>query len=777
MSLQVWLPLNGSLENKGLGTLSSDFSISSPIYSAGKTGNNLKISNQQSNVVTIDELKNKKNVTISFWLCPNSGNTFGQWRDVISFGVSNGTTISSFRMEASSSTGKNFGWWGNGILTNDEGCCLYNLNLDTWYHITIVLNGTTIKKYVNGELRETFTIPTSYANNYYFTGTMTLGDASMYVSLADVRIYDHCLSNEEIKQVYQCLILHYPLNNGYGNENLIEEGNLASSWVEEGCTRENVIDSSKGNCLKVIGKNGNKRIYKAVENVWMTNNQKYQVSFWAKTDTENCQINFSRNMTDYTKDFTLTSNWNYYIGTITTTGISDSGTLSLIVKTTNGIIYIKDIKLQKGTDQMIYSPNPADALYKTLGYNTTTEYDTSGFGNNGEKKNNPVYTTDSPIGNSCIQLQRANSQYIQLPEMTLPDTLTINFWAKVNSFGRWQRFFEFADALQGANGNYRFLFGTSNNTKQLCLHICGGSDGTTGWFINNNIGEIDTNWHSYSISINKTILNIFYDGKNILNKTITDNFPIHKRQYSYIGKSSYAADAYFDGEISDFRIYATALTADDIKQLYESKAKIDKDGNLYCNQFIDNDYKEELLTTQKMTFHQANSQGTITYEINGDEIINIITMGNTVSSWKYLFSSAFDKTKIINHKLKLNFKYKTDISNEYSLLVKMCKGDSTKPQTISNGKIIPKSDWQEYNGIITFGNTYDNQGIYIIYEGDFRGGNLYIKDLSLKIYENNNKTDFTKKSQIITGELSELDSNKTYVYKNSKIVTNQIIEN
>lgn len=36
MSLQVWLPLNGSLENKGLGTLSSDFSITSPTYSTGK---------------------------------------------------------------------------------------------------------------------------------------------------------------------------------------------------------------------------------------------------------------------------------------------------------------------------------------------------------------------------------------------------------------------------------------------------------------------------------------------------------------------------------------------------------------------------------------------------------------------------------------------------------------------------------------------------------------------------------------------------------------------
>ena len=224
MSLQVWLPLNGSLENKGIGTLSSEFSISSPIYSAGKTGNNLKISNQQSNIVTINELTNKKNVTISFWFCPNSGNTFGQWRDVISFGVSNGTTVSSFRMEASSSTGKNFGWWGNGILTTDGGCCPYTLNLDTWYHITIVLNGTTIKKYINGGLKETFTIPTSYANNYYFTGTMTLGDASMYVSLADVRIYDECLSASRVSDIYDSLICHFDFNIPYKDQNLASRG-------------------------------------------------------------------------------------------------------------------------------------------------------------------------------------------------------------------------------------------------------------------------------------------------------------------------------------------------------------------------------------------------------------------------------------------------------------------------------------------------------------------------------------------------------------------------
>ena len=290
MSLQVWLPLNGNLENKGVGTLSSDFSISSPTYSAGKTGNNLKISSQQSNVVTIDELTNKKNVTISFWFCPNSGNTFGQWRDVISFGVSNGTTVSSFRMEASSSTGKNFGWWGNGILTTDEGCFGYTLNLDTWYHITIVLNGTTIKEYINGGLQGTFTIPTSYANNYYFTGTMTLGDVSMYVSLADVRIYDECLSVKQIKEISKGLILHYPLNSGYGNENLLigtnkfnDSGNasgITSSTTEDNLLKV-VVTKDNGNWKQFVLGNGNGTILQNTMNV----GDKFVVSFDMKIES------------------------------------------------------------------------------------------------------------------------------------------------------------------------------------------------------------------------------------------------------------------------------------------------------------------------------------------------------------------------------------------------------------------------------------------------------------------------------------------------------------
>lgn len=357
--------------------------------------------------------------------------------------------------------------------------------------------------------------------------------------------------------------------------------------------------------------------------------------------------------------------------------------------------------------------------------------------------------------------------------MTLPDTLTISFWAKVNSFGGWQRFFEFTDALQGANGNYRFLFGTYSNTKQLGLHIYSGSDGTTGWFVNSNIGEIDTNWHFYSISINKTILNIFYDGKNILNKTITDNFPIHKRQYMYIGKSSYSADAYFDGKMSDFRLYATALTADDIKQLYQTKAKIDKNGNLYGNQFVEIDNERNLLDTDDYWISGQTSgtykQEKIECSDSSSGTATKITCTAAGNGGFYMGGhKVFDKTNLVNGKqycISLYVKSDNRTSVEFNV---ECKSAQSKT------RFIIGTEYRRLCIIYTYSNTTTYYA-FTSYGGWKVNENIYIH--SLKVTEYNPKSHIKNNSVIETNSFTEIGSeNETKIYKQD-IQTNQIIEN
>jgi hypothetical protein len=39
--------------------------------------------------------------------------------------------------------------------------------------------------------------------------------------------------------------------------------------------------------------------------------------------------------------------------------------------------------------------------------------------------------------------------------------------------------------------------------------------------------------------------------------------------------------------MSDFRIYATALSAEDVAELYHTAASIDKQGNLFCGEVVE----------------------------------------------------------------------------------------------------------------------------------------------------------------------------------------------
>lgn len=83
--------------------------------------------------------------------------------------------------------------------------------------VTVVDNVT--KFYKNGEyLGESSrgTAFTSDANNTMIgRETYASGYFSFNGDISDVRIYDHCLSPKEVKEISKALVLHYPLNDAY----------------------------------------------------------------------------------------------------------------------------------------------------------------------------------------------------------------------------------------------------------------------------------------------------------------------------------------------------------------------------------------------------------------------------------------------------------------------------------------------------------------------------------------------------------------------------------
>lgn len=67
MSLKVWLPLTGNLENKGLSE-GINFTQSSLTYSDGKIGQCAYFNNIKTNTVTIPNFNDTKQFSIALWI-------------------------------------------------------------------------------------------------------------------------------------------------------------------------------------------------------------------------------------------------------------------------------------------------------------------------------------------------------------------------------------------------------------------------------------------------------------------------------------------------------------------------------------------------------------------------------------------------------------------------------------------------------------------------------------------------------------------------------------
>lgn len=601
MSLQVWLPFTGKTDNLGLGNnITLEQTGTTTFSDDGKFGK------CKTGGTTITSNRNPMGCegTICFWIYVDDN-----------YEISNGNCL--FGNNPTTAIAGNRKWslflfpnrnslhsWGcqfdDTSNTPNGSWTLNNVIPDgVWTHVTVAHDAQKQYIYINGILKSTI--------SWNSTGNLTFDVNTIIVSpntgakFNDLRIYDECLSKEQIHQISQGLILHYPLNSGYGNENLVpnlSQYTQLSPYIRktsavDGCvwmqgttficepsTTYTIQVKSDGTCVDTHG--GSHSASEKAFSIWLylcnenTSKDPYTGQYDNPICLKNNNYSYEKKGNMYIWKYTTPSTTKYMSMRIN--GYSN-GTDSTSIK-------FWDFKIEKGKDLTYPVPNQADDLYSQLGYDSTTVYDTSGFGNNGVMVNNIIHTSDTPLYDSSINLQRINSNYIDLQNTYITNQSTINLWGKVNTFNNYQRFFEFCNALQGATGSHRITLGTYQSTQQLALRIYGGDTGITSLYVN-NITTIDTNWHMYSIVFNKTNLKVFIDGTSIVDATMTQELTSMVRQYSYIGKSSYSGDSYFDGNISDFRIYSTALSAEDIKQLYESKARIDKNGNVYCNQFIE----------------------------------------------------------------------------------------------------------------------------------------------------------------------------------------------
>lgn len=212
MALQVWLPLNGSMENQGLlnltptqqGTISWIDGKIGKCLSAGNANQTVNGISYNSNLVA--ELGTEFSAAV--WVKPLGNHVHY-----------NGTFVSSGNWNAKR--------WAFGVnQTNsqvDVFCQGHNtyiacqVPVNIWTHLCCVHQGTTVKLYKNGEYVGEKTdvaegLNSDAANFCVGRETYASGYFSFNGNLNDLRIYNHALSVKEIKELFKGLVLHYKLN-------------------------------------------------------------------------------------------------------------------------------------------------------------------------------------------------------------------------------------------------------------------------------------------------------------------------------------------------------------------------------------------------------------------------------------------------------------------------------------------------------------------------------------------------------------------------------------
>lgn len=570
MSLQVWLPLNGDLKNQGL----SDITVTNSgatVNNNGKIGKCYYFGGQ--NQITFPSQS---------WMSMKPANHFSVFCWV------KGTTTGWLFAEGGWELLLRPTFAKIGLSNNGQYPAQYNYSFDTntWYHLGFTWSGSTgkLKLYLNGKLVASSDVPSSanFDINNSFKMCYTGG-----VYLNDFRIYNHALSVKEVKEIAKGLVLHYRLA-GPGQENLTKGNNTyeRNSASTDGCFW---FYGSNFNCKPSTTYTLSIDIDGTISNFHGGSASTDPAKRWASMWLYICKTGTSTNAAGggYDSPINLNStNYNFrkigptrYAWTYTTP--ADARSLSIRGNTySNGTNAIKvkfwNPKIEEGSVATPWCPNPADTLYHTMGYDNNIEYDCAGYQRNGTKSGTITWDIDSPRYTTSYRFN-TGSDYIKTNFSATMDELSISFWVKPSS----------------SDGGYSIICSNYNNPSGG-LWLATNCEGCSVWAYRyaymNVSGSLANNvWHHCVYTFKNGVSKWYVNGEE---KTLTKNtytgtaMPITDLTIgnSYTG-TSWNTKRY--GNLSDFRLYCTALSADDIKALYNDAGYVDKNGNFHAYEFVE----------------------------------------------------------------------------------------------------------------------------------------------------------------------------------------------
>lgn len=587
MSLIHWWPLNGNTNDLGISPCTV---TGTPTFNAaGKIGQCLSGGELTMPAAATAQVFNKDAVSICFWLY-NGGH------GGCIFGTDSMTPPNNRRFSLYQYPDANDLHWS---WQNEDSSGTFTSGVKTgviaryaWSHICAVWDNGTARIYVNGTQVGTST-GTCASTNWAYDTVIARPNNLRYYN--DIRIYNHALSAKEVKEISKGLMLHYNFEDEYieSTTNLCNSITPAkySGWGTITATQLKTNSYS----LKNTASNASQL------SVW--DSWGYDVSSYVgQTITFSAMIKDIQfvNVNNNTSWIAIgQANSGQYPNAITSSGtgnfIKYTGSNSIIKGTRltwTGIIqepgrvlfelwtYASSaggyIQLDLSEIQIEVKDHATPYVNGTR--STGKVYDNSGYGNNGTVNNSLQVIPGGLSGAHYINLPLA-STITYTSEAFNKTELTYSIWFRHHGANGSNVTYMFTNG-RADYGGLGYGIQIANDSQIVCRY--GNSTET----VSNCSKDV---WHLITVSIKNAVQTIYLDGALVGSFTATvlpsysDGKGLGLGCFYYNGGSIYHSNCDF----ADFKIYSTALSADDIKVEYNRKAAIDKKGNLFTGEIIE----------------------------------------------------------------------------------------------------------------------------------------------------------------------------------------------
>lgn len=669
MSLQVWLPLLGNLKNQGANDITFSCTNTTNITTdtSGKIGSCYKraTKDNEGRIISSNNILLDGDLSMCCWAKVTDAGSSANGL-VSNHSHSNNTGFGITVKQISSTDYRISCNTGNGSSRT------YNTYYGTsnikgeWHHLALTYNNTTkvFQLWVDGNVELTQSYTNSARNDKLIVfDWSTTYDSSSYrpaCSLNDVRVYDHCLSTAEVKKLSRGLLLHYKLDGG--DEVILPSQYEQLEYIQSSATQlidTGIVPNStylykfKYALLSVSGYTYVFGSY-VDENTNSTRLISQSGSVKSLYLSCNCKAGSSAGATNITTaageivEGEMSSN-RYYLhnittGTVvsaenvfTTAGTATTTTIKLFgndsSKSNSKIYYFDTYSNGNLIQKLIPAKRIADGVIgmydivsNTFLTNTGTGtfisggnyvlkdkiIDSSGYEHHGTITGAPTISSDSQRYSHSIYFDTNTYGTVD----NIFDNTTLN--SELTWCGWIYRDYNDSVARCLYNGIVQIWFHTNYSTRMSWNHATENSSTTN----TSDMGQIIPyqQWTHLVWTFKDGYLKIYINGqyKNYSDRISTGQF-IKGYRDNKIGTKT-ATEQQWIGKINDMRIYCTALSAADIKALYETDVRVASKKDIQAYMF-DEAGSRELLSGAILTTAHNDKNSMYTGYTNGEIVL------------------------------------------------------------------------------------------------------------------------------------------------------------